>query len=171
MLLVALPLALLITVGAVVGNALGGTKQISDRQDRVSLTVPRTWISDTSRDAGTRVEQGEDSYTVPDLETGGMWADVAVFIHPRTAEPLAKTLKTTADEECAFAGCIARDRPVATEVNGRRGWQQILRHPEGEITVVLTVESETLAVVLLGLAIEEDQQKVVDLLRTVVVNR
>ena len=171
MLLVALPLALLIAVGGVVGNVLGGTKQISDGQQRVSLTVPLTWTNDAGPDAGQRVEQGEDSYTIPDIETGGLWLDVAVFIEPRTGRPLSQTLAETADEECEFAGCVGRDSPVATEVNGRRGWQQILRHPEGDSTVVLAIESETLVVTLLGFAIDEDQEKVAALLRTVVVNR
>lgn len=170
-LLVGLALALVagLTVAAVA--TLSGTKPLSDRQGRVTLTVPRTWSNDAGEDAGEYVDQGEESYTVPDIETGGMIGDFAVFIEPRRGAPLSEAHVATIEEECEMMGCISRGRPTAAEVNGLRGLEQVLRHPEGEFTAVLTVEAEALVVTVLGYGIEEDQAKVIHLMRTVVVNR
>lgn len=174
MLLIVLPLVLIIGASAALVTTLKTDKQLSDTQGRVTLTVPGTWTNDTTRDAGQRVEQGkrgEDSYTVPDLETGGLTGSVVVFIDDRATTPVSKAHDAAVDEECEVTGCTSRGQPTHIEVNGRPGTEQILRHPEEDSTVVLTLESEAFVVTVLGLSIEEDRPAIQEIMRTVAISR
>lgn len=174
MLLIALPLALVIGASAALVSTLKMDKQLSDTQGRVTITVPGTWSNDTSEDAGQRVEQGkhgEDSYTVPDLETGGLTGSVVVFIDDRAAMSVAEAHGATVDEECETAGCISRSQPARVQVSGHPGTEQILRHPDDDSTAILTLESEAFVVTLLGLSIEEDRAAIQEIMRTVTISR
>lgn len=174
MLLIAVPLALIIAATGALVSTLRTDKQLSDTQGRVTITVPGTWSNDTSDDAGQRVEQGrkgEDSYTIPDFEAGGLSGSVLVFIDDRAATTASKAHEATVAEECELAGCISRGQPARVEVNGRRGTEEILRHPEEDSTVVLTLESAAFVVTLLGYSIKEDRPAIQQIMRTVAISR
>ena len=173
-LLVALPLALIVAVSAALISTVTKDKPLSDAQGRVTLTVPGTWSNDTTDDAGQRVEHGkyeEDNYTVPDLEAGGLTGSVQVFVADRATSTAAEAHEATLSEECELAGCISRGQPARVEVNGRAGTEQILRQPEDDATVVLTLESDAFVVTLVGHSLEEDRGTVREIMRSVTISR
>ena len=172
-LLVAIPLALIIAAGAALVSNLSRDKQLSDTERRVTITVPGTWSNDTTDDAGQRVEQGkrgEESFTVPHLETSGT-GSVLVFIDDPASSTAEAAHKATVDEECELNGCISRGQAARVEVSGRPGTEQILRQLDQQSTVVLTLQTDTLIVTLLGYTADEDREAVQKVMRSVVIAR
>lgn len=152
--------------------ALGATrvpvKQLSDREDRVIISVPRTWSDDTRPDAGRWVDQGAGLRREPDLKTSPVLAEkfVSVTVEPRDRE-LAQRHAAEVDTRCGWAACLDRGQPVAVEVNGRPGLEQVQSHAGAEWTVLLTLESENYLVTAAGHAGEFTGPRDVEALRTV----
>lgn len=176
-------LAGLLVVGltATLSLALGlkGEKQLSDFDDRVIISVPRTWTDDTTPQAGQWVDQGAGPWRVPDLEASPVLAlperFVSVSVEPRNRE-LARRHAAEVDSRCYSSACVDRGQPVAVEVNGRSGLEQVLSHAGAEWTVLLTLESENYLVTAAGQAGDlgagpEDIDGLRDILRTLVLTR
>lgn len=163
-----LALALALALGAALGAARVPVTQLSDREDRVIISVPRTWIDDTALDAGQWIDQGAGLRREPDLKTSPVVAEkfVSVSVEPRDRE-LAQRHAAEVDTRCGWAACLDRGQPVAVEVNGRSGLEQVLSHAGAEWTVLLTLESENYLVTAAGHAGEFTGPGDVEALRTV----
>lgn len=163
-------LALALALGSALGATRVPVKQLSDREDRVIISVPRTWSDDTRPDAGRWVDQGAGPRRVPDLATSPALAlpeqYVTVTVEPRDRE-LAQRHAAEVDPRCGWAACLDRGQPVAVEVNGRPGLEQVLSHAGAEWTVLLTLESENYLVTAAGHAGEFTGPRDVEALRTV----
>lgn len=109
----------------------------------MTVTVPRVWHDETQPEAGGWVGKGKDSYRAPDLRAGNFVHErsVAVTIEPRV-RGLAELHQAEVENFCTYRACVDRGQPVAVEVNGRRGLEQLLAHAGEEWTVLLTLESD-----------------------------
>jgi hypothetical protein len=149
---------------------LNNEKELSDRAGRVAITVPRTWSSTDDPDAGQQVEQGFDSYTIPDLDVYGFTGAVAVFVEKRADTSAAEAHEIAVDAECEVMGCISRGTPTKITVSGRTGTEQVLQHPEDGFTRVLTVAADALVITVLGRS-TGPSDTVTEVVRSVVIHR
>lgn len=126
------------------------TQVISDPTHRVSVTVPGSWSDMTGPDAGKHVDQGEDSYDVPDLEAeSGYFSDdyLTVYLHAGAGTGAAQTEHAAAVKDlCADDGCLDKGPIEALQVNGLPALEQRLTHPYDGSSFLLTVSSPTLTV-------------------------
>jgi hypothetical protein len=150
---------------------LTGDEPLSDEVGRVTVSVPRSWNDRTAAAA-----EWADDDRVPDLAVGNFLGDrdIDVIVAPRTIEP-ARQHAADVDRLCHDRACVDRGRPVAVEVNGRTGVQQVLAHAGAEWTVLLTLESADHLVTVTGRASEfagpDDIDALQAILRTVVIAR
>ena len=163
-------LAVVLAVGA--GAYLSGDQSLSDAAGQVTVSVPRSWSDHTKAVAG-----GWDAdERVPDLAVGNFLGDrdIDVVVAPRAVD-LDRQHAADVDRLCRYQACVSRGQPVAVEVNGRPGRQQVMAHAGAEWTVLLTVESAEHLVTVTGRASEfagpEDVDALQEILRTVVIAR
>ncbi len=167
-----------LTVGLVVGGIafLSSPKRLSDAEERMSIAVPRTWTDITEPEAGQAVNAGGVSRRVPDLKASPVVTEmlVSVTVEPRVRE-LAGRHAAEVERRCQWAACVARDQPIAVEVNGRPGLEQVIAHAGREWTIVLTVESPQFLVSAAGRAGEltgrRDIEDLRAMLHTIVIAR
>lgn len=173
-LLFAVPLTLVVSLGVASALAPSATRSLSDRAGRVTLSVPQTWSDDTRPNAGRWIHQGEDPVRIPDLDASSLLDDrfVRVIVESRGAE-LAAVHAAEVDTRCGYRACVSRGQPVGIELNGRRGLEQVLAHAGAEWTLLLTVESDRYLVTVIAEATEfaeaEDVDKLRDITDTVII--
>lgn len=171
-LLIALPLVLVVTASAVLGITLTRDKPVTDDRQQVTLTVPWSWTELTDEEIREDPDDDEDdSYVDPDLVAEGVKASVAVFVEPRVDATTASGVHAASvDSMCDVTECADRGRAKAVTVNGRRGVEQVLRHPDGDVTLVLTVEARNVVANVIGYAYDGDEDVALAVMRTVRIN-
>jgi hypothetical protein len=151
---------------------LSGEEPMRDEAGQVAVSVPRSWSDKTD----AAVEAWDDEERGPALAIENFLGDrhIDVVVVPRTVE-LARQQAADVDRLCHNRACLSRGRPVAVEVNGRPGLQQVLAHAGAEWTVLLNLESADRLVTVTGRASEfagpDDVDALQEILRTVVLTR
>jgi hypothetical protein len=93
-----------------------------------------------------------------------------VYISERSATTGAAAQRRVDNETCEDFGCIDVGVPQPVTVGRRAGSEQLLRHPEQDFTAILTVESESLVVTVVGESFEETEP-IVAIMHTLVLRR
>lgn len=130
-------LALILAGGIGGARYLGGSKRVSDDQDRVSISVPRTWTGTTEE------EYAGDGYTPPVLEFSDFSYDnaVRVYVEPSAvgATP-ADEHRDLVDDLCDDLECVNPGQPTPVQIDGHPGLQTVVEGTYGT-NVVITVIS------------------------------
>lgn len=133
----------LVTPAPVPGPA-STTYRLSDKADRVSVELPKTWWEATSVNAGRVVSDDTGDWVVPDLEASGespRWLSVWIDRPWDEDSALARQHETFVTEGgCPPDVCFA-DTAAEVTIDGHRGLRQLAHFDDGHLAVLTTLDT------------------------------